>query len=72
MHSGGRLPEGKPYKSEKKKKKKKKKIISRGGLYLPYAICASIVSIYPIWIEVYLEPSQTPLMNLSAKIVGRF
>ena len=43
MHSGGRLPEGKPYKSEKKKK-----IISRGGLYLPYAICASIVSIYPI------------------------
>ena len=67
MHSGGRLPEGKPYKSEKKKK-----IISRGGLYLPYAICASIVSIYPIWIEVYLEPSQTPLMNLSAKIVGRF
>ena len=46
MHSGGRLPEGKPYKSEKKKKKKK--IISRGGLYLPYAICASIVSIYPI------------------------
>ena len=68
MHSGGRLPEGKPYKSEKKKKK----IISRGGLYLPCAICASIVSIYPIWIEVYLEPSQTPLMNLSAKIVGRF
>ena len=44
MHSGGRLPEGKPYKSEKKKKK----IISRGGLYLPCAICASIVSIYPI------------------------
>ena len=50
----------------------KNNFISRGCLHLPQAICTSIGQIYPIGTEVYLEPSQTSIIKLSAKIAERY